>query len=320
MGSAVPGELRGPAGAQLNLFPTRCPQCQLRAVCGEYRSSTACRDPSEYRPGAAHPDRVCIADDQLNHYREPPLPGHWQGAVDLPSLVPVAHRSFGKIPPGCAVDAPLALALGRPAGAAIACFAAHDRVLERMWKRRARLGSQLTGAGVSMVVAPGFSTWWPDPPFDGLHQIARTMEMARRLADELDTVPMLVWRTDKDVERWVKWLAPSAPEAVAIDMSTFRTRDEWAWAVQKVRHLAQTLEVFGLKPRLISVGPAAPNRLRDVREAWPHGLTVMSRFVWQLASAGYVLDDLGKHRSPSSASFRALLSQNVAVLATAIPA
>jgi hypothetical protein len=319
MGSAVPGELSGPTGAQLNLFPTRCSQCQLREVCGEYRSSTACRDPAEYRPGAAHPDRVRIAEDQLGDYREPPLPTHWQGAIDLPPLVPVAHQNAEKIPTGCAVDAPLAMALGRPAGAAIACFAAHDRVLERMWKRRSKLGSQLVTAGISTVVAPGFSTWWPDPPFDGLHQIARTMEMARRLAEELDTVPMLVWRTDRDVERWVKWLAPSAPEAVAVDMSTFRTSREWLWAIQKVRHLARTLEAFGLKPRLISVGPSAPARLRDLREAWPHKLTVMSRYVWQLASAGFVLDQ-GNHRSQSSASFRSLLNQNVAVLAAAIPA
>jgi hypothetical protein len=50
-----------------------------------------------------------------------------------------------------------------------------------------------------LVIAPAFSLWWNDPPFESLHEMARTAEVATRLAKEIATIPTLVWRTLKDM-------------------------------------------------------------------------------------------------------------------------
>jgi hypothetical protein len=215
----------------------------------------------------------------------------------------------------CAIDAPTALALKGRAGTSLVCLAADDRTLERMWRARFRLGARLQGAGIKLVIAPAFSLWWPDPPFEGLHEMARTAALAALLAPHVDTIPAVAWRTPTDIARWTDWLAASPPGAVAVDLSTLRRHDyQWQWAMDGVESLADRLSRVGIRPRLVAVGPFAPRKLRDIRIAWPHPLTIASRAVWQLARAGMLIELRGQRSQSSDLDFEDLLASNVATM------
>jgi hypothetical protein len=294
---------------QFGLFPPRCPDCPVRYLCGESDTQTACRDPAEYRQGALHPDRVQFALDDERRYEFPEPPTSWATSLDLPLVLPIAASGSQDVPPWCAVDAEAALALGK--FTTIACLVTSDVVLERIWRARNRLGPKLRAAGVRLVIAPSFSTWWSDPPFEGLHEIARTAEVAARLARSIDTIPTIAWRTTRDIARWADWFSACPPAGIAVDLSTLRSQTEWAWGLQGIRELAARLGSLHSTPRLVAVGPQASQRLRDVRIAWSGDLTIASKGAWQLSQAGRIKYSSGLREETLQLDRMDLLAANV---------
>lgn len=310
--SLAPGS-PDPSG-QLSLFSNRCSTCPLPSVCGEYLSSTACRDPAEYRPGAAHPDTVRLVTGQLLAYTNPPKPARWHGALKLPAVVAVAAEGKLPIPSYCAINARRALNARAPAPSPIACLITSDALLSRIWRKRSTLGKTLRQSGYKLAIAPGFSTWWTDPPFEGLHEIARTMETATRLARHIDTIPTIVWRNHADVDRWATWLLDPTPAAVAIDLGTARSKETWRWALDGVAFLSEIVTQRQVQPRLITMGPSTLSRIQQLREVWPHPLTIFSKSAWQWAAAGLVIEESGRRAKAYDADFDEILAQNIAAL------
>jgi hypothetical protein len=314
MGHQVRGDLgRLPPGSgdRPRLFTTRCGRCPVNQICGERDSMTACGEPAEYRKHALLPERVHLGSTSGPLHTFPASPIRWATSFELPPVIPVAPDGTRDFPSMSAVDAVGALGLRGRAGAAVACLAANDMTLERIWRRRSRLGSHLRNAGLELVIAPAFSLWWADPPYEGLHEIARTAEVAARLARHIATVPAVVWRTNTDIARWAEWLGPTSPGFIAVDFSTLKRRIEWRWAMEGLRELAVRLREHQILPHLVAVGPSAPSRLREVRDTWLGNITIASRSVWQISRAGIATHPDGTREKLLDFAFEDLLERNI---------
>lgn len=322
MAHLVPGGVAGSAGGageQLSLFLTRCGTCPVSPSCGERESSTACREVAQYRRGAIHPDKIRFVSSDDQRFELRMAPAQWASStVELPPILAVASTATVPFAPLTVIDAPTTLTLRHQASSTIACLATDDHTLERIWHRRSRLGREIRRLGIRLVIAPPFSTWWQDPPFQGLHEMARTAEVAVRLADELDTIPSICWRNDRDLSRWVEWLMPTAPQVVAVDLCTLKSRNAWSWGMRGVLHLAELSKQARTAPRLLAVGPLKVWKLIELRAAWPYALTIASRGVWQLSKAQMLLDEDGNRSKCLDLSFAELLAENVSRLETSL--
>lgn len=230
-------------------------------------------------------------------------------------MIPIAPEGTRRFPSNAAIDAPGALAQCAT-GALVACLCGDDTTLERIWRCRSTLATELVLRGVSLVISPAFSMWWGDPPFHGLHEIARTARMAARLARNLDTIPSIVWRTSMDLDRWVDWLSRPSPAGVAVDLSTLTRRREWRWALRSLAHLSKGFLRSGKCPALVAIGPSAGRKVRDLRAAWPTAITVGSRNIWQMSRAGVALNQDGSREKLEDFNFEKLLEKNAATLAS----
>jgi hypothetical protein len=154
----------------------------------------------------------------------------------------------------------------------------------------------------------------------GLHEIARTAEVGARLARYVDTIPMIVWRTDVDIKRMINWLAASGATAFAVDLSTLKTCHEWRWGLGAIDLMDRTLSALNLAPHLVSIGPFTLSRLRELRTHWQHGITIFSRAAWQLSRTHTAIETTGARVKDLDRSLDELLSHNVAIMEQALAA
>jgi hypothetical protein len=177
---------------------------------------------------------------------------------------------------------------------AVAVLHGSDSQLRRLARSEGSIGPRLRERGVAVVVGPGFSTWWASSPFDSLVMTAYSAHFAVVLARSLPSIPTVVWRTGRDLERWTTWLSQKRVQAFAVDLGTLRHQRPWRWAMEGVSFMSEQLASSGSAPRLIVNGPATIERLVDVRARWHGELTFASQSPYCLARGGKRLrDDLG---------------------------
>jgi hypothetical protein len=147
--------------------------------------------------------------------------------------------------------------------------------------------------------------------------MVRTAHVAIRLARYVATVPAIAYRTTRDIERWVEWLSRKPSANVATELSTLRSNEQWQWAMERLSEFAASLDRVGLRPRLFSIGPSVPGRLRDLRATWPYDLTIASRWLWHKSKARRLIapDGIERHEvhCPQMA-IQTVLDQNIATM------
>jgi hypothetical protein len=306
----VPGERTAPG-----IFSGRyCPGCPCAGICHANGTAEACGDAAEYAAydNALHPVRAWNTSPTEFEFPSttwPPLPTLLDGVVVGDYLLPgttVGIRLRESMKPStwakrstCQTDAGMAVLLGK------------DMELERAWERSGRLPRQLQVLAVPLVISPGFSTWWRDPPMSALHAMARSAYFAVLFSRRLPTVPTLVWRFRGDLERWACWLTSSHAEAFCMDLAV-RDRREQGWALRGVADLASMLgEGVATDMRLVAYGPSTRDRMLAVMDNWPGELTFVSSNPWRQAQAGNcLLPDL-TYRLDARRSIRDVLHHNI---------
>jgi hypothetical protein len=172
----------------------------------------------------------------------------------------------------------------------IAVLIGDDAAIDALWRRQGSLGALFRDCDVDLVVAPGFSTWWGDPPFAAIHAMARSAEFARSLSRQVPTVPTVVWRYLGDLDRWADWITAMNAPALCMDVA-LRSVIAQRWAARGVAHLAFRLaKSQGVLPRLLAHGPSTLDRIRAIAEAWPGDITFLSQDPYRKAIAGLRLD------------------------------
>lgn len=283
-----PGEL-----VAASLFAGRhCDRCPAHAVCCASETTDACGDPLEYgaHANALHPTDVPLTKPdelQFRHATWLPIPVLPSGLVIGDRLVPnqtsavrlarSTQRSvWNRQPARRDVDR-------------IAVLIGDDAAIDALWRRQGSLGALLRACDVDLVVAPGFSTWWGDPPFAAIHAMARSAEFARLLSRQVPTIPTVVWRYPGDLDRWADWLVATEAPAFCMDLA-LRSVVTQLWATRGVAHLASRLASSQARPRLLAHGPSTRDRIRAIAEAWPGDITFLSQDPYRKAIAGRRLE------------------------------
>jgi hypothetical protein len=279
-----------PPGHQHSLFQRYCESCHISELCGETHAATACGDPSEYSSDVHHPvsSRFTAVDLAL-----PKAVPTW-GDLDLGSRSSIVVASEPNPPlDRYAVDLRTALRMRSPGqqGKPIAFLLGRDADLEQVWGRRGRLGRDLSRKGYQLAVAPGFSTWFEDPPYAGIVAVARTASSAFSIARQLPTIPTVVWRTDFDIHRQITWLGSTTPPRwISIDLGV-RDRSEFNWLVEGVKRIAGEFQARGPCPSLIAYGPGTLYRIRLVQDAWPESVVIASQMPYLVSTSGHRLTE-----------------------------
>jgi hypothetical protein len=274
-----------------------CVTCSASAICGAAGTVDACGDIGEYPRHVAHGTHFGPETVTELSFRAV----NWPSVPAMAPAIPVLERTT----PGAVVGIRWKTAIqpatwtGRTEGGdGYAVLIAPDEKLESLWSKSYEIARNLSERDVSLVIAPGFSTWWKHPPSESLLSMARSAEFARILARHLPTVPCVVWRfADPDLLRWADWLTATGCTALAVDLQTHREDSEWGWAIEGISYLAAILPTP--LPRLVANGPSSVTRIRDTVAAWRGPVTILSQNPWQKAQQGWVLDsELNAYEAP----------------------
>lgn len=278
-------DLRPPRRRPAGLFTGEpCEVCPVASRCGAVGTDDACGDRSEYATGL-HPAQVpTTRPDEFD------LPATtWRPVPSLPAAVAICDR----LVPCHAVAVRLRESLQdwawrkTEATVRIAVLLGRDEMLEKVWRQSGQLSADLIGRGVTLVVSPGFSTWWTEPPFASLHAMARSAHLASLLVRQLPTIPTIVWRFRRDLDRWAEWITECEPPMIGLDYGTLRGEDIWRWGITGLEHLVGRLVACGANvPRLFAVGPSTAARVSELFDTWPTAVTVASARPWLAARHG----------------------------------
>jgi len=311
--SALPPRRAGPTFWTGDWCAT-CPAAPT--VCGSVGTRDACGSPAEYPATSLHPVNLSgpapsalLELASLDGEMPPP-------AVRASSNVLVvtggdSHRR------GDAIRLKTVLALGtntRRYESRVAVLHGGDAQLIRLWNMRGRVGRLLVERGFSAVVGPAFSTWTDHSPWESVVAVAMSASMAAELSRHLPTVPSLIWRTHRDIDRQAQWLVANSVSAVALHAGSMRRVSDWRWWLDGVRHLAkQFSKLNALVPHVLVNGPSTPERIAAVVAAWPGQTTFVTQQPWSCARHGRVLTtDLSEAHAARDESWTDLFDENCA--------
>jgi hypothetical protein len=103
-----------------------------------------------------------------------------------------------------------------------------DPLVEALWSERHSLIPQIAEQGWDLVLAPNYSMYANQPRTEHLLNFRRNLLIATELADAgVAAVPNLYWFRKEDLDRYLSWLEDTRPAAVAINLQTFRTDEDW---------------------------------------------------------------------------------------------
>ena len=179
-------------------------------------------------------------------------------------LSPTTHEVYPRYENyACAREA-LGLAPGGPQLAVLVGYG-EDPLVEAFWTRRFELGliERLAGQQWDLVLTPNFSMYANQPRTEHLLNFRRNLLLAAELvAAGVPAVPNIYWFRKEDLDRYVAWAEDVSPPALAVNLQTFRTEDDWVGtALPGLTYLSLCLPE---QTKLVFTGGTRPNRLADL--------------------------------------------------------
>jgi hypothetical protein len=169
-----------------------------------------------------------------------------------------------------------------------------DPLVEAWWTRRRVDGlvEAIADQGWDLVLAPNYSMYGNQPRVEHLLNFRRSLLAAAELAAAgVPAVPNLYWFRREDLDRWLRWCEDTRPAAVAINLQTFRSDEDWeVMALPGLSHLSQGL-AEGI--RVIVNGSSRADRIRTLRELLGDRLVLVSQNAVQGALHGKVITERG---------------------------
>lgn len=304
-----------PPYQQFSLCQGYCTDCPAAAVCGERRAASACDHPASYARNSLHPatDLIAAQDFEL-----PTTARIWGLPFRPPQALVVASHQDAPFPVyGTDLRTTLENQPRQPGTRRIALLFGSDSTLDRLWRRRAHYLRRIEAKGYVAIVGPAFSNWDTCTPYHGLAYTSASAAIADLAARHLATVPALMWRTHRDIDRQVDWLARGRLEALALDLGT----GDWPRWLTGITYLVRRLErECGYVPRLVAHGVSSYSKIGQLSTHWPGTVTVASQVPWQLAGSKIRLtEELARVKIPW-ADPRELLIENVQNFRSAVDA
>ena len=187
---------------------------------------------------------------------------------------PRTHRIYPRFD---GVGAHQALGL-RPGQLAVLVGYGEDPLVEAFWTRRAELIAAVAAQEWDLVLAPNYSMYGNQPRTEHLLNFRRNLLIAAEMAAAgIPAVPNLYWFRKEDLDRYLAWCADTGPAAVAVNLQTLRTEEDWelmglpgltylalgldadvavvVTGSSRADRIAALLELFGARLHLVSQNP-----------------------------------------------------------------
>lgn len=235
---------------------------------------------------------------------------------------PQTHRLFPRFADG----RPAATVLGLRPGtdgqvpSTVLVGYAEDPLVEALWTRRHADGlfAQLAQLRFDLMLAPNYSLYGNYPRAEMLLNLRRNLLIAAELHQlGVPVAPNLYGFRVEDFERYASWLAdlgPDRPPAVAMNLQTFRTDEDW----EQMALPALTFLSLALPADLpiVLTGPSRATRISTLLQLFGDRLHLVSQTPLQYAMHGALITAAG--RVDVRARSEDLFARNTAALARLI--
>ena len=239
---------------------------------------------------------------------------HWPAyAVGLRRVFsPVTHRIYPRFDGVTAHEA-----LGLQAGQlAVLVGYGEDPLVEAVWSDRRRVVAGFAAQRWDLVLAPNYSMYGNQPRTEHLLNFRRNLLIAAELAAAgVPAVPNLYWFRKEDLDRYLSWVDDTGPAAVAVNLQTFRTEEDWqTMALPGLAYLA-----LGLPAALAVVvaGSSRADRIATLLELFGERLHLVSQNAQAYARHGAAMTEAGRvdHHARSEDLFAASVRHYAGLLA-----
>lgn len=170
-----------------------------------------------------------------------------------------------------------------------------DPLVEAFWTRRRAQGlvERLAEQNWDLVLAPNFSMYANQPRTEHLINFRRNLLLAAEMVDAgIPAVPCVYWFRKEDLDRYLAWVQDVSPPALAVNLQTFRTEEDWnETALPGLTYLSMCLPE---DTKLIFSGGTRPNRLANLTELFGQRWWYVSQKPIQAARHGRQLTAAGE--------------------------
>lgn len=202
---------------------------------------------------------------------------------------PETHRIYPRFD---GVSAHEALGLA-PEQLAVLVGYGEDPLVESVWSQRHSLMGAFAAQRWDLVLAPNFSMYGNQPRAEHLLNFRRSLLIAAEMAAAgIPAVPNVYWYRVEDLDRYVAWCDDTRPAAIAINLQTFRTDEDWeVMAVPGLTYLGLCLDP---SVRVIVTGSSRAERIATLRETLGERLYLVSQNPQAYARHGAVMTAEGR--------------------------
>lgn len=205
----------------------------------------------------------------------------------------VMSPTTGQILPGY-TNTTARQALGLPASTHTVLVAyGTDPHVEIFWTNRRQLYDQLAGNEWDLVLSPNYSMYGNHPRAEMLINFRRNLLIAQEMIEHgIPAVPNLYWFRLEDLRRYADWAADSNPPAVAINLQTLRTDQDWHnMALPGLAYLAADLDPT---TTILCTGASRPSRIEALLELFGTRLHLIGQNALAFARRGAVMTHQGR--------------------------
>jgi hypothetical protein len=185
-------------------------------------------------------------------------------------------------------------ALGlRPDQLAVLVGYGTDPLVEAFWTHRHALVEALAAQHWDLVLAPNYSMYGNQPRTEHLLNFRRNLLIATEMAAAgVPAVPNIYWFRLEDLDRYLAWFDDTRPPAMAVNLQTFRTEEDWeTMALPGLTYLS-----LGIPEDLavIVTGSSRADRIATLVELFGERLHLVSQNAQAYARHGAVMTDAGR--------------------------
>jgi hypothetical protein len=138
-----------------------------------------------------------------------------------------------------------------------------DPLVEAFWTRRHDLYGTLAEKKFDLVLSPNYSMYGSQPRTEHLLNFRRNLQIAQEMIEhEIPAVPNVYWYRKEDLDRYITWTRDVTPDAIAINLQTFRTEEDWEnMALPGLNYLSISLDP---SIRIVVNGTSRKDRLAEL--------------------------------------------------------
>ena len=168
-----------------------------------------------------------------------------------------------------------------------------DPLVEAFWTRRKELIPKIAEQQWSLVLTCNYSMYGNHPRTEHLMSFRRNLQLAveMRFAG-VPALPNIYWYRLEDLNRYADWAYDFEPEAIAINLQTFRTEQDWEeMALPGLHYIASQLPPA---TRLVVTGSSRIDRIKTLTDLFPGRLHLVSGNALMTARHGGVMTADGR--------------------------